>query len=330
MATVVAGDADKAVSSKVARSILVPLDGSSLAESALPQAVELAKATSSGLVLLQVVQSFKPFPYLGGISDVTHEAIEVYLEEAAYVKRYLHSVAERLGSFGPIIETRVLDGDPAASIARFAEDPISQVSGIVMCTHGRTGANRALLGDVAQKVLRMLPVPLLLVHPDMESRLDPAAIPHYKTLLVPLDGSLPAEQALYHARCIARDPGARLVLVSVVSAPLEFKLVKEEGRSDWSAVPWHSSAVEMAEYLDGITGQLAGAGLRVAAQVTYGDVVGEIVAVATSVKADMIVMATNSRRGLEQLMAGSTAERVLQQAELPVLLVRAKAQPEAG
>ena len=311
--------------------ILVPLDGSSLAEMALPHAVALARATSSGLLLMRVVPPFiPPITRIMPMGPMYYESTDVeimYDEQQALARDYLQGVVLRLASIKTQAKSFVTDGIPEDVIVQYAQEH-PEVLGIAMSTHGRSGVGRWLFGSVAEKVLHNSPVPVLLVRPGMHMEAiegkeipDSKAVPLYKTLLVPLDGSLFAEQALDQALPLARTLDARVVLLSVVSTPFDLKLVKRGATADWSAMPRSTRAVQMVEYLDGVTRKLATAGVTAQAQVTHGDRVDEILSAARSVDADLIVMSTHGHGGRGHLTVGSVAMSVAQMAAVPLLLV---------
>jgi nucleotide-binding universal stress UspA family protein len=308
------------------KKVLVPLDGSALAEKALPHAVALARGTASGVVLMRVVPPITLIEPMGAAFANSAGLWDLYDEQPALAGEYLHAVAERLASLEVEVATHVGEGIPGEVIVGYAQEH-PEVAAIAMSTHGRSGLGRWLFGSVAEKVLHSSPVPLLLVRPEAErteqEMPELVDLPRYRTLLVPLDGSPLAEQALEQAHALARGVGARLVLLSVATTPFDLKLVKRDAEAEWSAAPWDTAAAHLAGYLDRITGGLADAGVAVQAQVSYGDVADEILKAARSVEADLIVMATHGRGGLGHLMVGSVAMRVAQAATVPLLLVRA-------
>lgn len=320
----IAADSTGSVSSK---QILVPLDGSPLAEMALPPAVALARATSSGLLLMRMVPPMTLIEPMGGLLEASPEVWELYEQQPELAKQYLQEVIERLRPTGLDIDTWITEGEPAESIIRYTQEH-PEIVAIAMSTHGRSGLGRWLFGSVAEKVLHSSPVPLLLIRPEAEPEyVDLAAVPRFKTLLVPLDSSPFAEQALDYAQEFAQAVDGRLVLISVTSTPFDLKLVKPEVNAEWSAVPWGTPAELLVKYLDGIGEKLAATSVPVQARVTYGDAADEILKAAKYEGADIIVMATHGRSGLGHLLIGSTAGRVAQAATIPLLLVRAKMQP---
>jgi nucleotide-binding universal stress UspA family protein len=133
--------------------ILVPLDGSVLAEAALPKALELAELSGARVLLLRAAEA----QTLPGV-DPTEAQVKVVGEAEAY----LAQVQTRLTRQGRVtVETAVWYGPAALAIVEAAR--IRKVDQIVMTTHGRSGLGRLLLGSVAESVLRGIATPLLLL-----------------------------------------------------------------------------------------------------------------------------------------------------------------------
>ena len=140
--------------------ILVPLDGSALAERAIAQAEVIAKATGAELILVQVVQA-----PLGKTPEAGQsEEGKAFLETAAQARAYLGMVATRVGATGVKARFEVLEGAAAAGILGFAHD--QDVDIIVMSTHGRSGISKLVMGSVAEKVMLTTKRPVLLVKPE--------------------------------------------------------------------------------------------------------------------------------------------------------------------
>lgn len=140
--------------------ILVPLDGSALAERAVAQAEEIAKASGAEVILVQVVQA-----PLGKTPEAGQsEEGKAFLETAAQARAYLAMVATRVSGAGVKARFEVLEGAPAAGILGFAHD--QDVDIIVMSTHGRSGVSKLVMGSVAEKVMLTTKRPVLLVKPE--------------------------------------------------------------------------------------------------------------------------------------------------------------------
>lgn len=137
-----------------ARKIVVPLDGSALAEAALPKAIEVAKATPGATVVLMRAAE------AGGFAS---DLIEAQITVVRAAEDYLDAVATRVRAAGVTATTSVWYGAPAAAIVEVAE--MTRADLIVMSTHGRSGLGRLLIGSVAEAVLRATHTPILLLRP---------------------------------------------------------------------------------------------------------------------------------------------------------------------
>ena len=148
--------------------ILVPLDGSDVSESMLPHAIELARRCGSSVVLLEVVESLGQAMAVMAPTEpslVTPEATEAIIEgveaEEASARTYLAGVAEKFRAAGASVETLVVSGSPGIEIARVAEERGADV--IAICSHGRGGLGRALLGSVADYLIHHVKIPVLVL-----------------------------------------------------------------------------------------------------------------------------------------------------------------------
>jgi nucleotide-binding universal stress UspA family protein len=279
--------------------LLVPLDGSRLAEGALPYALGLAAVTGAPVLLLHVVPEAGLRP-------------QAELDLAARAREVGHGAPR-----APVeVETTVGWGDAAQVIVAAAAGRRAGL--IVMTTHGRSGLGRWLYGSVADSVLRRTPVPVLLVPATCE-RPWPGGRP--RRILVPLDGSAYAEEALAPAAPLARAAGAELRLLRVVELPL---YPHGEGYVAVGFDPTPDLAAAK-EYLGGIAAGLRAQGLEVTARTDFGapgQVIGEHARVEGT---DLVVMATHGHTGLARVVLGSVAAGALQRANRPTLLVRPEA-----
>jgi nucleotide-binding universal stress UspA family protein len=144
--------------------ILVPLDGSNLAECALPYAEELARGQGSEeVILVSVTERVRGYR---AIEDAGQQLGQRLIPEATgrkerQAQRYLARVAKAMEAKGIRVRTDVLLGNPAEEIAIYAKDPGCDI--IVMSSHGRSGPSRWAYGSVADKVFRASCVPVLMV-----------------------------------------------------------------------------------------------------------------------------------------------------------------------
>ncbi|MBF6615027.1 MAG: universal stress protein [Chloroflexi bacterium] len=307
------------------RQIIVPLDGSRLAEQALPHAAAIAQATGSALTLIRVVTAppgVNPLIWAVPIDSTTW----IYNKKMlGLAQDYLASTAGRLETEGTSVRTRLVEGEAAEQIILHAEQN-AETAMIVMATHGRSGLSRWLLGSVAEKILQQSPAPLVLIRPaaddpETEVSLSATGLPTYHTILVPLDGSLLAEQALEKAQMLAAATGSSLLLVSVAPAADDLTAGRRSEITRRIEVLRERERKRLAAYLADVAHDIEDAGIPVRTRLSHGDPAEEILRASISAGADLIVMATHGRSGLKRLWLGSVAMKVTHTAELPVLLV---------
>ena len=280
--------------------ILIPLDGSQFAERAVAYADRLAEATSARLVLIQVL----PLRLL--------ERPETDLDIADEARAYLRGIADQLTSKGRVVETATPWNDPSSGI--LDQVRASQAELVVMATHGRSGPGRWVYGSVADEVLRAAPVPVVLV-PARATR--PWAAGARPRILVPLDGSELGEAALAPTEKLATRIGAEVVLLQVVQWP-PYTLYGDGAYV--MALDVDQSLTEAQQYIGAVAKRLSVSHVRCV--VELGDLPAAIAEIARREKADLIAMATHGRSGLARLVLGSVATGTLQQASIPLMLVR--------
>jgi nucleotide-binding universal stress UspA family protein len=284
--------------------VLLALDGSELAEYALPHAVAQADRFGAELVLLRVLE---PFPRAGILwqEDVDRAEKQAMDQSRAYLQEIAVTVQDR----GLALESTVIQGQPGLAIVRFAE--MNGMDLIVICTRGRSGFSRWLMGSVADRVVRGATVPVLLI-PAGEIEIM------YKRILLPLDGSKLAERALPHAIAQAQGSGARLVLLRVAEtiphAPGVTAADLERVRKQ--TIAWAQ------EYLERITEQVQEQGVQVESAIIEGRPNIEITRFSEANSIDLIVLSSRGRSGFSRWLMGSVADRVVRGATVPVLLVR--------
>jgi nucleotide-binding universal stress UspA family protein len=190
--------------------ILVPLDGSSLSECALPHAIAMGLALDARVTLLRVAERDRDPAIRRAIDPVEWQlyAAEAYL--------YLEEAAQELEMHGLQVEARLLEGDPAERIVQFAAS--HEVDLVVISTHGQSGPSGWNIGSVVQKVILKTPTPVMIVraYTDGSWQLTPAK---YDRVLVPLDGSRRAECVLPVATSLPRGDRSTLLLAHVVNRP---------------------------------------------------------------------------------------------------------------
>jgi nucleotide-binding universal stress UspA family protein len=280
------------------RKVLIPLDGSELSESALdPLPRILHEVEDAEATLLFVSDPDAPDP-----------------PEGVSIEDSLPRVNARLREWGLSCDTVRASGDPATQILEAVER--LQPDLIAMATHGRSGLQRLVRGSVAERILRHVDAPLLLVNPGSEERREDTA---FRRILVPLDGSPLADAILPFVIALARSVGSEVTLLRV--EPLEPYI-----SDPLAGVPfveptlWNPQAVRetLAPQLD----RLLDARVDARIEARIGDAAGEIATLANDY--DLVALSSHGRSGVSRWWFGSVAEQVLRVVSRPVFLVRGK------
>jgi nucleotide-binding universal stress UspA family protein len=295
------------------RSLVVPLDGSALAERALPYAARLAEAGRGRLILVRVAlpPTWAPLDAV----DWTQLQAEAIEEAEEYIER----IAAPLRSRMPIT-TRVASGRAAPVILEVVSD--CAADGIVMATHGRTGLAHLVAGSVAEALLAHATEPVFLVHARPGEASPPTFNPAMARAMVPLDGSSFAENALHTAVDFVGTNG-ELVLVSVVEQP-EHVQRDDSGRAIAYLDQQEESLTRDARaYLLDMRGRLLheDPSLHVGIDVRVGAPAEGIISAAADRVADVVIMASHGRTGVRRALLGSVTGDVLREGTTPVLVV---------
>ncbi|NWJ46679.1 MAG: universal stress protein [Chloroflexi bacterium] len=297
--------------------IIVPLDGSTLSEKALPLAVLLAAEFKTELLLLRVVEDGE----YGSSNEARH-----YLEN---LEKFLNG--QGLPDHQPPYQVRLLvaNGSPVEQIVETVQDYKADL--IVMSTHGRSGLGRLFSGNVASKVLHEVICPVLLIHPKHEEPTDLSEAFRLitseifkKPVLVPLDGSSLAEVALKPALLMAEIYNAPLHLIEVLP-PLEELAVESAPLTVGGYFPRGLTSQELKEealdYLLTVETDRLPPTHHIETHVVQGQPAPEIIRHAHTVNAGLIVMASHTRTGIGRTILGSVTEEVLRKSEVPVLII---------
>jgi nucleotide-binding universal stress UspA family protein/predicted transcriptional regulator len=291
--------------------IVIPIIGPAadpdrVSEQALPVARALAARTAGLVVLVSVMEFMEEFADLPESQIDDPEIIARRTDER---RKYLEQIGE---TFGPsAVHTEVMQGDPAEailSLVRTLDRPV-----VVMASQGKRGLKRMVLGSVAFDVVQRSTCPVLVV-PVRDSDVDQTATATLARLLVPLDRSPQAEQAIDAA------------LATLGSQPLTIRLVQIipplAQRSSRHASRHYATAREVAmNYLAGIEKRLTAHGHDTSRAVAIGPTEAELSREAREFGADLIVMATRGRTGFSRLLFGSVAEGIAQLGQCPILVI---------
>ncbi|MFN8593962.1 MAG: universal stress protein [Thermomicrobiales bacterium] len=289
------------------RRLLVPLDGSPASEAALAYA---ALIPSRSVHLLRTEN-----PSTGGMLAAISPAEltkwrELHTTEMA---EYLERAAQPFRDQGRDVVVTTTFEEPTAAILNAAAD----ADLIVMATHGRGGAERALVGSVADRVVRNAPVSTLIVRAGASPD-GPAPIGR---IVVPLDGSPLAETALSVAIDLAADLGVPIHIVQVIeSDPVRDAVRGGLLAADALAGTRARIEREVRDYLSARTMDLLNRDERATWELRSGNPATEINAALKP--GDLLVMTTHARGGLTRWLLGSVANRLVREASVPILLVR--------
>jgi nucleotide-binding universal stress UspA family protein len=305
--------------------ILFPTDLSERANAVFPLACSLARDCGARVMVLYVA-----LPPCGPeVIEVRHRAEEYWQGTWTALHRLVAPASDVK------VDYRIAEGDATDAILDTAADVGAGL--ICMGTHGRTGPGRFLLGSVAEGVSRRAECPVLTakaVIPGMvageaeaaeaAARSEAALRWMPKTILHPTDFSECSMGTFRLARALARDHGARLIVLHVTTVPdLAYEGYGPPG------VP-----LSQGDYLEdarrSLEGLAAGPGIDCERLLKEGDPASEILRVAKETGADLVVMGTHGRSGLKHLLMGSVAEQVTRKASCPILTLRAASHKGAG
>jgi nucleotide-binding universal stress UspA family protein len=296
--------------------IMVPLDGSTFAEAALPTAFLLARGHASRLDLVRVHQPPPPVVAGPGGDPLYDPALDRELDREG--RRYLDVLLGRIGADDRArAVTAYLYGPVAECLSRYVRDQAIDL--VVMTTHARGGVSRAWLGSVADGLVRHSPAPVLLLRPGQEAASSRTVARVFRRVLLPVDGAAAEDRMIEHAIAVTGTSGVEYTLLRVVAtgAPSVRTALPRRGEDPGSRV--QRATVEAT--LDAKAEALAARGLRVHPQVVVDDDAADGILRYTAENGfDLVAMATRSRGGIERLLLGSVADRVLRNVETALLL----------
>jgi nucleotide-binding universal stress UspA family protein len=292
--------------------LLVPLDGSAMAESALPAAAALAGRFKATVTLLHVIEKNAPERVHG----------ETHLTAAEQALKYLKAVSVRAFPKSLTVRCHVHEA-PVRKMAKaiVAHEREFNHDLIVMCTHGRGSASRLLVGSVAQRIIGGGSKPVLIVHPRDHKKSAPFIC---RSILVPLDNTPEHGRALAAARSMAGAFRSVLHLLMVVrtAGAVTGKWFQVFRLLPGATFHMLEMSVPDAEaFLKHEKSILEKSGLTATASVERGNPVDLILKAADESSADLIVLATHGRFGADAFLSGSVAGNVCSRSGQPLLLV---------
>ena len=290
--------------------LLIPTDGSETVERAAARGFDLADALDATVRVLSVADSTIA---TGAGYAGDSPSIRASLRETATARATALCDAARDRGLEATAATR--EGIPAAEIV--ADADAEPVDAVVLGTSGRGGVGRALVGSVADKVVRTAPIPVVTVTGTAAA----ADSTGFDSILLPTDGSEAADAAVRRGFSLAEQLDARVHLLTVVEssavdAPSE---TADDATADG---PPATSREWAATDLDELATEGRDCGLAVETTTLEGRPADEIVDHAATTAVDLIVMGTAGRGGFDRLLLGSVADAVVRTAPTPVMTVR--------
>jgi nucleotide-binding universal stress UspA family protein len=297
--------------------IMLPLDGSEVAEITLPYSEELARELGSELILFHV---------RGPEHEYYERMHQMYLDRLAETSELNIRKDQPMGK-DVRVTTLVESGEPHENICNFVEK--NGIDLIIMASVSAAGIKVAkTLGSVADHVCRTVPIPVMLIRPQDIQRIE-SKKRLINRILLPLDGSKLSKLALPVVEELAVKMKTPITLFQMAHIIIPYNA---DGMTMDVITPTYYTQLSESEErrvqaeMVALEKELRGKSLIVDHSVTSGfNAANEIIEVSKKISADLIVMSTHGRSGLGRWFLGSTTEKVLRHGEVPLLLVRAGA-----
>ena len=294
--------------------MLIPLDGSKTAEAVLPYARTLARKLNLAVELLGVIDVAALATQVSRGSGRYFDTLisERVQSREAYLKRIAATFPKSK------VKCTTEKGRPEEAILEKASEDTTLIT---MATHGRSGINRFLLGSIAEKVLRAVTSPILLVRASEGVNNDGEAT--LNSVVLPLDGSELAETVLPHVTALARELGLEVILFRAYKVPVNIYGTSE----DYYPVEYEEIKTELRDearnYLEKKVAELKRFGIaKVSSTIPEGLAADEIMALGRKLPDNLIAMCTHGRTGFGRWVLGSVTETVVRHSGDPVLVVR--------
>ena len=301
---------------KALRRLLVPIDSAEPSAPAVEYAMWLAHYAGAELTFCHSVDVTGSVAEYTGAGDIG-ALIDKLEREGATLLADAQAKAQVRGLTSTTVE---LAGSPAAAIVEAAQQ--KQVSAIVMGSHGRSGPSRFFLGSTTESVLRRTDLPVFVVHSHSVATAAPLPFTH---IVVALDDSDPADAAVDFALSIADPERTTVELVHVLHMKPLHQLATAQQYDVRRRFREERAAVQ--ELLDTAADRIRERDVKVIKMTIDGAPIEELTGHAARQHADLIVIGTHGRRGLQRLFLGSIAEAVVRGATVPVVVVRRRTAP---
>ncbi len=297
------------------RRILVPLDGSSAAETVLPWVECLADRENCELILLHVLEPHAPTLRHG----------QPHLSQRSEAQNYLEGHRMRLQEKSIHARIWIIGAgqnfDLPASMVQAALDTGAGL--IALCTHGRTDPGRWFFGSIAQRLMTAADLDIFVLSPEGVRR---PVQPAFRRLLVPLDGEIGHEPALKKAAELATQTGAELALVHIAETRQNldgFEAVRARLSPRMFEALLNESRQEIAQYLEERSVEWRGQGLRVTTTLLEGNPLDRLAELASNGSYDLVVLSSHGHLVSESVPTPGFAPAFSVKSPIPVLIVPA-------
>ena len=291
------------------QNILVPIDFSEFSSNVLNYAIGLAEKFHSKLILLHAVVLFE--------DDVNEEQrLQEYEEwvrkREKNINAHMKKNELRVNQKGISVDSVILRSISAAdAILEYLNDHSCDL--IIMGTHGRTGLKHIFLGSVAEKIVRLSPIPVLSVHRSVQDF-------RIENIIAPIDFSIYSKNAADYAISIAENFKAQVNFIHVIEKEIHPSFYASGVESIFQIDTGLQDRV--IQNMQGFLEEQLNSDIKPRFMVKEGRAHREIVEYAKEEKADLIVISTHGLTGLEYLLLGSTTEKVVRWASCPVLTLK--------
>ncbi|MDD5311919.1 MAG: universal stress protein [Dehalococcoidia bacterium] len=285
------------------KKILVPLNGSELAEKALPYAKIIAKLKKSQVTLFAV-------------------SLTIFVDRRDRLfTSYLEANAKELNTEGIKTTADTSYGDVAEEIVKYANN--NKIDLIVMASHGYSKAKKWMFGSITQKVLYGTEIPVLLI----KSK-SPEVSGEFNRILVPVDGSPFSESTLPYIEELTRKTDREVLLLHICEPPIVPSYGSRPINPTWKKYQdnmWEEMEKLSTNYLKTTMTALKKKGMNVKSRVERaqtGEVVKTIMKVSKEENVDLVAIATQGRTGVNRRVYGNVANKIVEELSQPILLIR--------
>ena len=296
--------------------IMVPTDGTGFDREAIRVALRIAERSDAKVRLVRVLATASFFG-MAATAEGTAIAAEVVHSERDRALSELYALAAECRATSQADITVDLHAGPVGDVLQgYARR--NDVDLIVISTHGRSGISRLSLGSVTDSLIRHTTIPVLVVKPPT-SYLNPQVIEAFKRIVVPLDGSMLAEQILPRVLALAKLEEAEITLLNVLIPQSYAQREIVDPNLPW----WDKDIAHAQTYLFRVAGRLRRNGVAVTTDIVIGENVASAIGdFAGRERADLIAIATHGRGGLARMLRGSVADAVMHSSRLSMLVFK--------